>query len=259
MKGMRFLQVGVIVGLFSTPFYASDKQKKLDEKLVKACQEGDYDKVKSLLTPGIFDKNIADVNGGAEPSKFNNPLLQTILHAPKDRVKIIDFLIRKKANINLYFSNKDTILMMACRLVDDVAVIKSLLNGSHVLINAIDDSGNTALNHALSKSRINLEIIKELVQHGANVKITNKWGNSSLMILAQNSSITSKDKDVFTFLIKNGADKNAKNNSGLNALTVALDYNNKAAQDILKDLGVDEQKALWKSLGLSLSSGNLRG
>ncbi len=76
---------------------------------------------------------------------------------------------------------------------------------AHADVNAKDDSGYTLLQTAITK-KCNVEIVKILVENGADVKVKNNDGDTPLY--------GSWDLGVFRLLIEKGADVNAKGFNG---------------------------------------------
>jgi len=79
---------------------------------------------------------------------------------------------------------------------------------SPVFMNAVENNSNDAL-----------EVVKFLVEHGADIHWKNQMGMSSVFLAAMGR--TSKSTDVLKYLIEKGVDVNIKTNQGQTALDIA--------------------------------------
>lgn len=142
-------------------------------ELHDAVEEGDLKRVKELLTqnPKIID--VEDVNGN------------TALHLSTmyNRKEIAEFLFEHGAKSNIftasYLGQHDT--------------VKALLQKNPELVKAKDMHGNTALHNAST-----LEVMRCLLDNGAEVDIENNFGGTPLYLKAG-------DKDLAEYLISRGA------------------------------------------------------
>ena len=111
-------------------------------------------------------------------------------------------------------------------------VKKELKNGANV--NAASDEDTTALMFAALFNQ-NPEVIKTLIDEGADVNAKNKDGSTALMLANLN-----QDPEVIKTLINEGTDVNAKNKSGGTALMfAALHQKNPDAVKALLKAGAD--------------------
>jgi len=76
----------------------------------------------------------------------------------------------------------------------------------------------------------NYEIVKLLVENGANVNYQDKYIKSTPLIDAVNSD----EKIIVNYLIEHGADKTKKDKSGKTALDYAIKSNNKELIQLLQ-------------------------
>ena len=72
------------------------------------------------------------------------------------------------------------------------------------------------------------EVVKFLVEHGANINITN-YNGTTVIMYAKNGSMTTSGFQTFDYLLENGADPNKK------------DYMDKDLFDY-----IDESMPVWK-------------
>jgi ankyrin repeat protein len=90
----------------------------------------------------------------------------------------------------------------------------------------------TPLHYAAWKN--NVESLKLLIEHGANINQNDEEGNTALM--------WATSEEVWQFLIKQGADINKQNNDGLTPLDLALRMGSYKACKYLIKKGVDTNK-----------------
>jgi ankyrin repeat protein len=85
---------------------------------------------------------------------------------------------------------------------------------------------------------VQLELVKLLIEAGANVNAKNIYGNTALIY----ASFAGQLK-LIKYLISVGADINIKNNTGNNVLMIASNYNNKKLLNLLKKYGAKEYES----------------
>lgn len=190
---------------------------QVDEELLSAAGEGQFSKVKQLLTRGanINARNDKGETALIRASEFGHP-------------KVVDLLIKNRANVNATNNKGETGLIRASTW-NRYAVVKLLLsNGAN--INLTDNDGDTALIRASGNGH--LEIVKLLLKNGAYINLKNLSGNTPLM----EASILGFT-DVVKLLLKNGADINIKNNKGETALKLASKFWNNKLVKFLKSQG----------------------
>jgi ankyrin repeat protein len=135
-----------------------------------------------------------------------------------DLMKIVKLLLDNGANVNYIDYDDHTPLVYAIEYAP-IEVIKIILDKTNdELVNLEEelDLGRTPLMHALFYER-SIEIIKLLLNKGANINYENKLGITPLMIaLDEENSI-----DIIKFLLDNGANVNDKDYKGIDVLTWA--------------------------------------
>ncbi len=101
---------------------------------------------------------------------------------------IVTLLVQKKADIETPNKNGLTPLMLAAQ-AGNLNATKALLN-NNANVNAIDKAGNTALIYSCSNSNSNLELVKLLVDKGADINV--QGGLGTALAAAQKSNQAKK-------------------------------------------------------------------
>jgi ankyrin repeat protein len=111
--------------------------------------------------------------------------------------------------------------------IDDLLVPKS----KEIIIKELSNLSQRKRNKRLFDASYNgyLDIVKLLIENGADINAKNEYDYNSLMLASKNGFI-----DVVSLLINNGADINVENEYGSTALTYAFKYNNKYIIELLK-------------------------
>lgn len=128
-----------------------------------------------------------------------------------NRFKSLEFLIDVGADVNVACLSGRTILMGACRGSSEIGLIEKIIK-SGANINAVDDNGRTALFLECQHSKPNIQIIKMLIDSGADVNVETNSGFFPITAFCENYS--TPNLEVIKLLIDNGADVNARNNIG---------------------------------------------
>ncbi|MHB0999150.1 MAG: ankyrin repeat domain-containing protein [Armatimonadota bacterium] len=142
------------------------------EKLITAIQKTDIKTLRELLESGI-DANTRDQYG-------RSALIYAVVDGNTEVVKI---LIENKADINMRDNEGWTALHAAAEEYR-VEIAKILLNNG-AEVDAQDSYGNTPLFRAIINSRERGELIKLLLQHGADKNMKN-YSDVSPHELAEN-------------------------------------------------------------------------
>ncbi|MEX0849122.1 MAG: ankyrin repeat domain-containing protein [Candidatus Dependentiae bacterium] len=155
---------------------------------------GDYDRVKKLLSSskGLLKgkKRKEDMpNVDAQNAYGWTPLMYAVIDPYK--VKLVNLLIEKKADVNL-----------------------------------VDEYGRTALMHAVQDGKT-LENVKALIAAGADVNVQDVDGNTALMYAAKMYGQDALAK--VNLLLEAGAEVNMQNNEGETAYLNAIDIHVKKA------------------------------
>lgn len=116
-------------------------------------------------------------------------------------------------------------------------------------VNSNDRMGNTALYYA-AKAQC-LESLKALVKSGANVNAVNRTGSTPLIASAKPFGVK-LNREVFWFLVENGANVHHKNNAGFSAVDIAP---NSLKHEVFQRLNVTPSEDVIKS---ALREGTLK-
>ena len=221
---------------FVTLFLTFSLASLSENALFAAMQSKNAKAILSVLEEGKVDIN--------KPNKYDEtPLMYAGYLESKG---LISLLIQYGADVNQTNSNNRTVLHDSV-IFKREKVIKHLID-NNADVNIKDKSNWTALHYAVFK---NIDIVKTLVEAGADLYITNHKGNSPFLTAVSNNKIeivkylVSKDKkvvhsqnsankntalhiaaysdflEVTSVLIKNGADPKAKNEKNKTPLNVA--------------------------------------
>ncbi|XP_071086322.1 ankyrin-3-like, partial [Haliotis cracherodii] len=202
--------------------------------LHQACRGGDIETVREVLAQDKLDINSSSKNG-------ETPVMMA---ARAGYVELVDFLVKKGADMSLVNSGGDNILHQACR-GGDIETVKTVLAQDKLDINSRSKNGETPVMMAARAGYV--ELVDLLVKKGGDMSLVNNSGDNILhqacrggdegtvkRVLAQDKvDINSRDKRGWTpvvvaalarhgelvdFLVKKGADMSSVNNSGDNIL-----------------------------------------
>ena len=193
------------------------------ETFFSAAVDGDLETIKKL--PENENVNIIDVSTGKRALDYA---------AENQHEHVVQFLLKRNANANLYNEYGETPLMLA---LDNMKIVKMLMNKSTV--NAADKDGNSVLMLALNRlERLAFnhfrtgvsqnaaeiqhynEVAQLLLEAGAEVNTQNSYGDTPLMEAARYADINTVEK-----IILKEADVNMQNNVGNTALIEAAVHN----------------------------------
>ena len=152
-----------------------------------------------------------------------------MLSAVNGNTDILRYFIEKKGDIDARIKNHRTLLMAASMYGHTNAVNGLLQDGANV---ALTDNrlGCTALHFAAGSSDNSGEILRCLIENGADVNGVNKVKHTPLMIAAIRGHI-----NALTLLIKHGADVDLQDSDGYKALHFAV-YGSDISSEILSCL-----------------------
>jgi ankyrin repeat protein len=240
-------------------------QKELNEQLLEASEKGNLEEVKKLIAQGA-DVNYQDENG-------RNVLMYAVLapfgHYPTEKIKqIIKILTDEEVDVNKTDKEGNTALIIVMSEWSDYDAINNekvelidILVSLGANVNATNKKGETALMSIHLEDYTDYDlIVKKLLSVGANINAKNNEGRNVLMdfvgkIDEKKAALTEEDSDIYEpdqypsinkvksflkTLISNGADINAKDNTGKTALEIAKEKGNTEIVKILKQAGAKE-------------------
>lgn len=165
----------------------------------------------------------ADINNNC--NEFGKTSLMIV--SLEENFEAINYLISKGADINITDSEGWSALTHVCRwgLTEVAKVLISLGADVNVITSDFYDKRSIL---QISIEEGNLELIKLLVENGANINYIDKMGNTALMHAAWYGK-----EDIVTYLISKGARLDVYNNDGKTALTIAKEGDYANIVDIL--------------------------
>jgi ankyrin repeat protein len=230
-----------------------------EAEFFRAIQANDGVSVKGFLQGGI-NPNAKNLNGETALTysiqKAETPLIKLLVEsadfnlrddlgnspihlALKKNKDIFDLLLEKNADVNIpgRMDSKmtdQTVLYLAIARSDEAIVKRLIDRGANP--NIADGAGSLPLVEAVVDSDANANIVKMLLENGAEVnKTETENGAPALIFAAQNKEISSNlRKTIVEMLIEKGADKKIKEKGGKTALDWAKEKNNSEIIDLLK-------------------------
>jgi ankyrin repeat protein len=142
----------------------------------------------------------------------NNKLQQMLM---EERKKVITMLIEGGLDVNAQCNRKTTALHRASALNDDVIVKLLLDRGANINLTAI--GRQNALHFALTNPKVNMELVKLLIDEKIDMEAEDMYGKNPLHICCQEGHY-----DALVILLENGASVNAKNDGDPSPLHTAV-------------------------------------
>ena len=192
----------------------------MDTSLVFASIEGHLNVVKLLLQYG------AQVGSTLEPGGNYNALGAA---CKGGHLSVVKLLIGQGANIHSGTWATTPPLHFAYLRRDPIMVDFLLKEGADV--NARDCLGNTACHKARSRCSVDIDMIKRLVDAHCDLEIANTHGQTAL-----HCAVAINDSIMVDFLVKEGADVNARGYNGRTACHEAAWSFLRSGVDIVKCL-----------------------
>lgn len=131
----------------------------------------------------------------------------------KSSVEVVDFLLKKGANINIKDNNYNSIAYYLIESfkpenLHDFNKKLSLLKNNGLTFNQVKNEGNTLLHIAIKKN--NLQLLKSLTPFKIDINAKNNLGYTSLHLAA----MMSENDSIIKYLLNLGANKNIKTKFG---------------------------------------------
>ena len=199
--------------------------------LMGKVMENDLKAVKQLLDAG------ADVNERDE-SSGSTPLMMACSY--RDYTEMVKLLLSYKPDLNIQDKVYGTTALIAAVGISKEVVEMLLANGADITIKRFDGTSPflAAISGILS-GRVTTDLLSLLLSKGSNINETftsgPAEGYTGLMMAARNES-----PELVKFLVKNGANINAKAKDGSTALSLANKENDAAMVKLLKELGAKQ-------------------
>lgn len=191
---------------------------KVDNKLFLAVSNGDLDKVKALLKSGS-NPNSKDA--------FEKHILESALNLKQNRIEMFKLLIESGADINTKIGQRPLISYPNTEIIEFL-----LSKGANPNIKS--DNGMTPLmNNGKWGTK---ETVSLLLNAGANINEQDTIGNTPLIYAVNQNLSRDNDLriDVIKLLIEKGANPNIKNKQGQTAFSIAASLGDNEAYKILE-------------------------
>lgn len=219
-----------IVGNLDTIKLLEEKGVDLNHKnqygqapIIDAVQHGHLEIVKYFKSKGIDLKQKTD-------SGLNLLHFSVFSKNPE----LINLLISEGAELNATTEDGRTPLFLAVSFGAPESVKALVEKGAD--INLADKSGITPFIYAVKTGEKNL--VELLLNHKANLNAVDKVTGRTVL----HESAARGYSAIVDLLLKNGADKNAKDKSGFTPLSYAIKHGNQKAAEILKQAGAEYVK-----------------
>ena len=133
-----------------------------------------------------------------------------------DKYDFIPYILKKKININNQDITNGLCALHQIVIKNKIDIVKMLINyGAN--INIQDYYGNTSVHYCISEE--NIEILRLLLEHNPNLNLIDIDGNTPLHLYLKNSYL---EKEILQLLITK-SDLNIQNNNGLTCLKNIID------------------------------------
>lgn len=229
-KKKKSIRNTIIALVFITVIFLGYKNQIFSlENFSNSVNKGMTSRVKIMMTLGLA--NDEDKNWGlVDTVKNNNLEMAKILiekganvnFAPKQGMSLLSLSIVMKSNdVGNYLIEKgaDTKVMIEdsglkwslsdiCVSVGNLEMLKKLLNKSE--INEVNSAKQTLLYEAVTAEKPSLEVIKYLVDNGADVNVKNKAGISIILMMVLDNKL-----DIVKILAESGQNIKGKDTRGL--------------------------------------------
>ncbi|NXC84527.1 RAI14 protein, partial [Cercotrichas coryphoeus] len=193
--------------LLSCSFTQTNEWNKNDDRLLQAVENGDPEKVASLLGKKGASATKQDSEG------------KTAFHlaATKGHAECLRIMVTHGADVTAQDGAGHSALHLAAKN-SHPDCIKRLLQ-SKCPVDNTDNSGKTALHYAAACGC--LQAVQLLCEHKCPINIKDSDGNISLLLAVQNGHT-----EVCKYLLDHGADINTRDKNGRTALMMACEASN---------------------------------
>nr|XP_012613567.1 ankycorbin isoform X2 [Microcebus murinus]XP_012613576.1 ankycorbin isoform X2 [Microcebus murinus] len=198
----------------------TNEWNKNDDRLLQAVENGDAEKVASLLG-----------KKGASATKHDSEG-KTAFHlaAAKGQVDCLRVMVTHGVDVTAQDTSGHSALHLAAKNSHHECV-KKLLQ-SKCPAESIDSSGKTALHYAAAQGC--LQAVQVLCEHKSPINFKDLDGNIPLLLAVQNGH-----SEICHFLLDHGADVNSRDKSGRTALMLACEIGSSNIVEALIKKGAD--------------------
>uniref|UniRef100_A0A0N8EU35 Ankycorbin isoform a n=1 Tax=Heterocephalus glaber TaxID=10181 RepID=A0A0N8EU35_HETGA len=198
----------------------TNEWNKNDDRLLQAVENGDVEKVASLLGKKGASATKQDSEG------------KTAFHlaAAKGHVECLRVMFTHGVDVTVQDTTGHSALHLAAKNGHHECIRKLLQ--SKCPAEGIDSSGKTALHYAAARGC--LQAVQVLYEHKSPVNLKDLDGNIPLLLAVQNGHT-----EVCCFLLDHGADVNSRDKNGRTALMLACEIGNLNIVEALIKKGAD--------------------
>ncbi|XP_032134885.1 ankycorbin isoform X3 [Sapajus apella] len=210
---VAFLGVSMVKG-------KTNEWNKNDDRLLQAVENGDAEKVASLLG-----------KKGASATKHDSEG-KTAFHlaAAKGHVECLRVMVTHGVDVTAQDTTGHSALHLAAKNSHHECIRKLLQ--SKCPAESVDSSGKTALHYAAAQGC--LQAVQILCEHKSPINLKDLDGNIPLLLAVQNGH-----SEICHFLLDHGADVNSRNKSGRTALMLACEIGSSNIVEALIKKGAD--------------------
>ncbi|XP_041603638.1 ankycorbin isoform X2 [Vulpes lagopus] len=208
-----FLSVSTVKG-------KTNEWNKNDDRLLQAVENGDAEKVASLLGKKGASATKQDSEG------------KTAFHlaATKGHVECLRVMVTHGVDVTAQDTAGHSALHLAAKNSHHECIRKLLQ--SKCPAESVDSSGKTALHYAAAQGC--LQAVQVLCEHKSPINLKDLDGNIPLLLAVQNGH-----SEVCRFLLDHGADVNSRDKSGRTALMLACEISSSNIVEALIKKGAD--------------------
>ncbi|XP_021527547.2 ankycorbin isoform X4 [Aotus nancymaae] len=198
----------------------TNEWNKNDDRLLQAVENGDAEKVASLLG-----------KKGASATKHDSEG-KTAFHlaAAKGHVECLRVMVTHGVDVTAQDTTGHSALHLAAKNSHHECIRKLLQ--SKCPAESVDSSGKTALHYAVAQGC--LQAVQILCEHKSPINLKDLDGNIPLLLAVQNAH-----SEICHFLLDHGADVNSRNKSGRTALMLACEMGSSNIVEALIKKGAD--------------------
>ncbi len=197
------------------------QNNKNQTALHKASRHGHLDIVRLLLDHKA-DIDLQDNHG-------STPLHLAIYHMSREAVQLF---LDHAADVTLRNDKGQAVLHQALQR-GHPDIIQLILSGANVDADAVDNDGSTPLYLAASEAEV-LSGAQLLLDHGANIDLRNKTGQTALHLASQRGRL-----DFMELLLNRGAMVDVPDNDGFTPLHLAISKMERRATELLLKNGAN--------------------